>query len=334
MRAARSRRDVLVLAAIGLFGAACDGPTGSVRVTIPPGASVAIVADSLARAEVIGAPALFRMYARFTRRDRNLKPGTYLLQRDASWNSVLTSLVEGRGIVFAVTIPEGFQIATIAPILERALEVPPESLAAAARDSALRSRLVVPTPSLEGYLFPETYVFPEGATAGDVVRTMVREFERRWKPEWDARLEELKMSRHEIITLASIIEKEARVANERPVISAVYHNRLQRGMLLQADPTVLYALGRHVDRVLYRHLRIDSPYNTYRYAGLPPGPIASPGAASIEAALYPASVPYLYFVAHPDGHHEFRRTLREHAEAVRQMRALRQQRGRAATQRQ
>lgn len=105
-------------------------------------------------------------------------------------------------------------------------------------------------------------------------------------------------------------------------------------MLLQADPTVLYALGRHVDRVLYRHLRVDSPYNTYRYAGLPPGPIASPGLASIEAALYPAEVPYLYFVAHPDGHHEFRRTLREHNEAVRQMRALRQQRTRAATPRQ
>lgn len=326
-----ARRRVVLVATAVLVGA-CSSPGGSVRVTIPAGATVAVVADSLARAEVIGFPAIFRLYARATKRDRNLKPGTYLLQRDASWNSVLTSLVEGRGIVFAVTIPEGFQIATMGPIVERTLQVPPESLAAAARDSTLRARLGVPTPTLEGYLFPETYVLPEGATAEGVVRTMVREFERRWKPEWNQRLEELKMSRHEIITLASIIEKEARVANERPVISAVYHNRLRRGMLLQADPTVLYALGRHVDRVLYRHLRIDSPYNTYRYAGLPPGPIASPGSASIEAALYPASVPYLYFVAHPDGHHEFRRTLREHNEAVRQMRALRQQRSRAATQ--
>ncbi|HSA56229.1 MAG TPA: endolytic transglycosylase MltG [Gemmatimonadaceae bacterium] len=329
---ARSTRVAVVAGAVAL--AACGGPEGSVRVTIPPGATVGTAADSLARAQVIGAPSLFRLYARLTKRDRNLKPGTYLLRRDASWNSILSSLVEGRGIVFTVTIPEGLQVATMAPILERELKVPPESLAAAAADSALRERLKVPTPTLEGYLFPETYVFQEGVTAQDVVRTMVREFERRWKPEWDVRLLALKMSRHEIVTLASIIEKEARVANERPVISAVYHNRLKRGMLLQADPTVLYSLGRHVDRVLYRHLRIDSPYNTYRYAGLPPGPIASPGAASLEAALYPSEVPYLYFVAHPDGHHEFRRTLREHNEAVRQMRALRQQRGRSASQRQ
>jgi UPF0755 protein len=131
------------------------------------------------------------------------------------------------------------------------------------------------------------------------------------------------MTRHQVMTLASIIEKEARVASERPTIAAVYHNRLKRGMPLQADPTVLYALGRHENRVLYRHLEVESPYNTYRNPGLPPGPIASPGLASIEAALFPADVPYLYFVAHPDGHHEFRATLREHNEAVRQMRRLR-----------
>jgi len=133
------------------------------------------------------------------------------------------------------------------------------------------------------------------------------------------------MTRHQAITLASIIEKEARVDSERPIISAVYHNRLKRGMPLQADPTILYALGRHASRVLYRDLDVKSPYNTYRNTGLPPGPIASPGSASIEAALYPASVPFLYFVAHPDGHHEFRTTLREHNEAVRRMRALRRQ---------
>lgn len=206
---ARSTRVAVVAGAVAL--AACGGPEGSVRVTIPPGATVGTAADSLARAQVIGAPSLFRLYARLTKRDRNLKPGTYLLRRDASWNSILSSLVEGRGIVFTVTIPEGLQVATMAPILERELKVPPESLAAAAADSALRERLKVPTPTLEGYLFPETYVFQEGVTAQDVVRTMVREFERRWKPEWDVRLLALKMSRHEIVTLASIIEKEAQI---------------------------------------------------------------------------------------------------------------------------
>jgi UPF0755 protein len=128
------------------------------------------------------------------------------------------------------------------------------------------------------------------------------------------------MSRHDIMTLASIVEKEARLAEERPVISAVYHNRLRIGMALQADPTVQYALGRHVDRVLYKDLEVDSRYNTYKHVGLPPGPIASPGAASIEAALYPAKVPYLFFVAHPDGHHEFRQTFSEHTEARAQIR--------------
>jgi UPF0755 protein len=131
------------------------------------------------------------------------------------------------------------------------------------------------------------------------------------------------MSRHDVITLASIVEKEARLPEERAAISAVYHNRLKKGMLLQADPTVQYALGRHVERVLYKDLEIDSPYNTYRKPGLPPGPIASPGAASIEAALFPANVPYLFFVAHPDGHHEFRVTFAEHEKAVQEARRLR-----------
>jgi len=145
-----------------------------------------------------------------------------------------------------------------------------------------------------------------------------------WDASWDARLVELRMSRNDIVTLASIIEKEAQLPEERPVISAVYHNRLKRKMLLQADPTVQYALGLHRDRLFYRDLRVDSPYNTYKYPGLPPGPIASPGRASIEAALYPARVPYLYFVAMPDGHHEFRVSSKAHEEAVRQARHARE----------
>jgi UPF0755 protein len=142
-----------------------------------------------------------------------------------------------------------------------------------------------------------------------------------WKPEWDARLAEIRMSRHEIVTLASIVEKEVRKREESPVVSAVYHNRLRIRMPLQADPTVQFALKRRPGRVLYRDLRVDSPYNTYRRVGLPPGPIAAPGATSLEASLYPANVPYRYFVAHPNGHHEFRRTYQEHLEAIRMVRA-------------
>jgi UPF0755 protein len=311
----------LCTAALVVSGACSGSSRGeSVRVTIPAGSSFSSAIDSLAHAGVISAPRIFRLYASARGRDRDLKAGTYVFRDGSSWNAVLDALTRGKGLVHTVTIPEGFALGAIAPLLGRALSVPPESIVVAASDSALRRRLDVPTPTLEGYLFPDTYTFAEGTTPQEAVRMLVSTFEKVWKPEWDARLQALAMSRHDIITLASIIEKEARLAEERPVISAVYHNRLKIGMLLQADPTVQYALGKHVDRVLFKDLEVDSRYNTYKHPGLPPGPIASPGAASIEAALYPASVPYLYFVAHPDGHHEFRQTFSEHTEARHQIR--------------
>lgn len=309
---------------LAVVASACGGG-GNARVTIPSGASMRIAADSLESAGVIGSARAFRFYAKLTGRDRSIKAGTYILDRGASWNAVIDALVEGRGMVLTVTIPEGWDLRTIVPVVANVMKVPAPALDTATRDTALIKRLGIPIQTLEGYLFPETYLLPEGTEALPIVRRLVNEFERRWKPEWNARLKQLGMTRHQVITLASIIEKEARVATERPIISAVYHNRLKRGMLLQADPTVQYAMGRHVERVLYRDLAVKSPYNTYRNVGLPPGPIASPGIASIEAALFPADVPFLYFVAHPDGHHEFRATLREHNEAVRRMRILRRQ---------
>jgi UPF0755 protein len=310
----------LAFVALGSVTACTSSNEKAVRVTVPAGASFGAAVDSLARSGVISSPKLFGFYASVRGRDRELKAGTYVFQPGTSWNGVLDALTRGKGLVHTVTIPEGFSLASIAQLIGRALSVPPESVIAASSDTALRYRLDVPTPTLEGYLFPDTYTFAEGTSPSEAVRTLVGRFEQVWKPEWDARLQELTMSRHDIVTLASIIEKEARLAEERPVISAVYHNRLRIGMLLQADPTVQYALGKHVDRVLYKDLEVDSRYNTYKHVGLPPGPIASPGAASIEAALYPANVPYLYFVAHPDGHHEFRQTFSEHTEARAQIR--------------
>ncbi len=327
---ARLVRQSVAAATLALVVGSGCGEGGNARVTVPIGATMRLAADSLESAGVIGSARLFGFYAKLRGRDRRIKAGTYILNRRASWDAVIDALEEGRGIVFTVTIPEGWDLKTIVPAISRIMKLPAADLDSAARDTALIRRLGIPTPSLEGYLFPETYLLPEGSDALPIVRRLVAEFERRWKPEWDEQLKLLGMTRHQVVTLASIIEKEARVATERPTISAVYHNRLKRGMLLQADPTVLYALGRHETRVLFRHLEVDSPYNTYRNVGLPPGPIASPGSASIEAALFPADVPYLYFVAHPDGHHEFRATLREHNEAVRQMRLLRRQAQRAA----
>jgi UPF0755 protein len=303
--------------AVGGVLAGCGGGPSGVprRVIIPPGATLRAAADSLAHAGVIDAPRLFRVYADFKRHDKDLKPGTYLLQRHLSWHDALDALTRGKGLVHTVTIPEGWELREITALLERALNVPAESISAAVRDPALLERVGAPGPTLEGYLFPDTYTFPDGLPARAAVGEMVREFEHEWRPQWDSVARSLGMSRNDIVTLASIIEKEARRPDERPLISAVYHNRLHRHMPLQADPTVQFALGHHVERVTFKDLQVNSPYNTYRHLGLPPGPIGSPGVASIDAALAPAAVPYLYFVAAPDGHHEFRTTFAEHSAA-------------------
>ncbi|HEY7897424.1 MAG TPA: endolytic transglycosylase MltG [Gemmatimonadaceae bacterium] len=310
--------------AVALTLAACGGPSGApVRVIIPRGATFRIAADSMSSAGVIGSPLAFRIYARARGVDRQIQAGTYLLRRGTHWSDVLRAMNGGVGIINRITIPEGFTIAQITPVLVRALNTSSDSVDAAVRDSALRARVSDPASTLEGYLFPDTYVFAPGTSAREAVAEMVNRFEREWKPEYDAQAAALGHSRHEIVTMASIVEKEARVPAERPIIAAVYYNRLKDGMLLQADPTIQYALGRHTERVLYRDLTIDSPYNTYLHAGLPPGPIASPGGASLRAALAPANVPYLYFVAAPDGHHEFRTSLAAHEQAKRAIKAER-----------
>ena len=309
------------------FLAACGGGgTGSARVAIPAGTTFRAAADSLASAGVIRAPFFFRAYASIRGQDRAIKPGSYEFRRGSSWDAVLATLTDGGTARGAVTVPEGYDLRQITPLLAKALDAPEDSVIAAVRDTALLRRLDVPTPALEGYLFPETYTFAPGTTPRGAVSRMVAEFERRWRPEWDAQLQKLAMSRHDVITLASIVEKEARKPEERPVIAAVYHNRLKRRMPLQADPTVQYARGAHTSRVLYKDLEVDSPYNTYRRAGLPPGPIASPGTPSITAALFPANVPYLFFVAAPDGHHEFRTTFEEHTRARDELRRAARQR--------
>jgi UPF0755 protein len=317
------RRSAAHAAALLLVAtAACGSSTkeGYGRVSIPQGAAFRTAADSLHAHGFVSSPWLFRVYARITGRDRQIRAGTYVLQHGLSWNQLVDALRKGQGLERRVTIPEGWSLAQIVPELSTALGVPEDSVRAAVRDPALRNDLGITTPTLEGYLFPDTYIFSYGTQSRAAVKELVRHFQQVWKPEWNDRLRQLGMSRNDIVTLASIIEKEARLPEERPVISAVYHNRLRIGMPLQADPTVQYALGEHRERVLYRDLEVESPYNTYRHTGLPPGPIASPGRASIEAALYPASVPYLYFVADSDGHHEFRTTFKEHREAKERIR--------------
>ena len=334
MSAAKRRRGGLsrrlawgavTVCALGAFytwrsytGSSATGAPATARVVVPRGASVREVSASLQKAGAIRSPRFFRTYASMGGRDRLIKPGTYQFPVNAGWKATLDALVSGNAVVHNITIPEGYDLRQITPLLAKALGVSDDSVRIAATDTAWQHKLDVPLPSLEGYLFPATYSFADGTTAREAVTAMIEAYEAAWEsiPNSADRLQALAISRHDAMTMASIIETEAKRAAERPIISAVYWNRIKKGMKLQADPTVQYALPTHVERVLYKDLEIDSKFNTYKYAGLPPGPIASPGLASIEAALNPASVPYLYFVAHPDGHHEFRNTFEEHQRAI------------------
>jgi UPF0755 protein len=314
-----SRRRIVAALYLALAVAAACGQdvTGPpLKVVIPRGATIRAAADSLERAGVVGSARFFRWYVSFAGRDRVIKPGTYEMAKGEDYGSILDALVSGRAMAQTLRIPEGFDLRDITPAMVKALGVSEDSVRAALADSALIAELQIPVGSIEGYLFPDTYTFPSGTTAREAVRAMVDRFLAVWKPEWNERLQAMAISRHDAVTMASIVEKEARVPEERPVIAAVYWNRIQKNMRLQADPTVQYALPAHVARVYYKDLTIDSKYNTYQNDGLPPGPIASPGAASIAAALNPAAVPYLFFVAHPDGHHEFRNTFAEHQRAI------------------
>ena len=323
MRSLTSNAIRLACLAAAIAIVACGGggaSSGVARATIPQGASVRQAAESLSRVGLVKSPTVFTLYARIFGRNKVIRAGTYELRKGLGYSAILEALAGGKGLVKTFTVPEGLSVAQVTRLIAAKLQVPPESVEAAVRDTALRRRLNVPAATLDGYLFPDTYTLPEGATARQAVALMVKRFEQVWTPAWTARLDSIKLTRNDVLTLASIVEKEAKLPQERPVIAGVYMNRLRQGMLLQADPTVQYALPQHQTRLLYRHLRVNSPYNTYINKGLPPGPIGAPGKSAIEAALYPAAVPFRYFVAFPDGHHEFRATAAQHEAIVREAR--------------
>ena len=295
------------------------------RVLIPTGSSLSAAADSLQSARVIHSALIFRVVAAVRgATDGAVVSGRYLVSRGSSMSALLGQLRTGSGRFRRLTIPEGWGIQQIARLAHDSLGLSVDSVVAATRDSARRARVLTTAADVEGYLFPATYDFVDGVTAGGVVDTMLLTFERRWKSSWDATLQSQGRSRHALVTLASIVEKEAGRSSDRALIAAVYTNRLRAGMRLQADPTVVYAMGMaSKKRVLFADLRIDSPYNTYRVAGLPPGPIASPGTASLAAAVEPAVSDAMFFVAFPDGHSEFTKTFAEHTVAVKASRAAR-----------
>jgi UPF0755 protein len=311
------RRVALVAAITACYTGQPNGPR--IQVTIPEGASLAAAAESLNARGVIGSPGAFRFFARVFGKADEIKAGVYEFVPDRPVLEALDVLTTGRETLRRFSIPEGLMLSEVAAAVQNRLGIPASAVAAAAKESARVARLGALAESLEGYLYPSTYLLRHAATAPEVVRMMVTEFEARWRPEWNARLDTLRMTRHQLVTLASIIEGEVRFALDRPYVASVYHNRLRRGMRLQADPTVIYALGRR-RRLFERDYRIRSRYNTYLIDGLPPGPIGQPSTASIEAALYPATSSFLYLVAQPDGKHVFSRTYREHLAAVRTVR--------------
>jgi len=311
------RRKACLGAFLAVALVACSSDDGPQRVVIPPGSPFRVAADSLASRGVISFPRLFAWYASISGRDRAIKAGTYQFSGSQSWGDIIDALAEGRGLFHTVTIPEGWGLLRIVPQLAKTLEVPEESVAVAVRDTALLRRLDTPTPTLEGYLFPDTYKLAPGTHPSAIVQTMVQNFRKQFGGELAFIATGLDL--HDTVTLASIVETEARLEKERPLVASVYLNRTRIKMPLQADPTVVYAMklkGTWNGNIRKTDLKIQSPYNTYVSRSFPHGPLANPGLASLRAAPAPAKSDSLYFVSRNDGSHVFSRSLAEHNRAV------------------
>ncbi len=281
-----------------------------------PSNSVGQIAQRLEREGYIRSAWSIRMLSRCQKKDTSIKAGEYELAPSMTPQEILDKMVQGEMLQRRTTIKEGMTAKDIVKAFDESGVVGQESLEAALRDQGLLSALHIPADSFEGYLFPETYNFPRNTKASVVITAMVEELNKKWAPEWSQQLEALGMSKHELITLASIIEKESGNFEEQPVISSVFHNRLRYKMRLQADPTVIYGIPNFNGNITKRDLETYSAYNTYTIDGLPPGPIANPGLSAIKAALYPATTKFLYFVGNGDGKHVFSDTLGEHNRAV------------------
>ena len=323
------KRAVLLLIGVLVLAAAAGGAwllIGSERpfkgydgaeqfVEIPPGAGPASIGRRLAESGVVRDQLSFRVALARSGQARRLQAGEYRFDRPMNTRAVIEKIAKGEIFLRPVTFPEGLTVRQMSEIYEREGSGSKAEFLRAARNGALVRDIDPAAEDLEGYLFPETYSLPRKATADQLVQRMVTAFRDALTPDVVQRAAARGLSVRELLTLASLVEKETAKAEERPVVAAVYTNRLRIGMGMQCDPTVIYALeraGKYTGNLTRDDLRFDSPYNTYRYAGLPPGPIASPGRASLEAAASPADVPYVYFVSRNDGSHVFSVTLDEH----------------------
>ena len=284
---------------------------------VHPGNTFASVARRLEDEELIRDARLATWLARYNEMDGRLHVGQYELSPHQSTQEILEVITQGQVKTWRVTLPEGSRAEEIAERLAASGLVDGEQFKAALRNPALAEELDVPTTDFEGYLYPDTYWLPQGLSPEEVVRILVGQFDRVWEAEIRTQAEETGLSRNEVVTLASIVEKETAAPPERARIAAVFLNRLRKGMRLETDPTVIYGIEDFDGNLRRKHLRDKrNPYNTYQHFGLPPGPIANPGLAALRSVVNPEETDYLYFVSRNDGTHVFSRTYGEHTKAV------------------
>jgi UPF0755 protein len=286
-----------------------------VPILIPRGTSIEVIADSLQARGLIDDKEIFILWLKTLDKDRSIKAGYYEIPKNLTYAQLITFLSTATSREVKVTLLEGWRIPEIAAELQDRLQIDSVRFVHLACDSAYISTLGLTESSLEGYLLPDTYQFYWGVDEKQIIEFLVGECLSIFDEKVKTHLDSMRMTIHQVLTLASIIEGEAIYDDERPLISSVYHNRLKRRIKLQADPTIQYILAGPPRRLLYKDLEIDSPYNTYKYYGLPPGPISNPGKKSIMAAIYPEQTSYIYFVAKGDGRHTFSRNAVEHQQA-------------------
>jgi len=287
-----------------------------ILITIPGGSSFVSASQLLVDAGVVRSLRGFVFLGKIKGLSNSIQAGELMFRTDMTPNEVLEVLVRGKAVSYHVTIPEGYNIRMVAALLAEKGLGDADRIIEIAEDPEFARGLEVPSDSLEGFLFPDTYSWPKGLSERDILDRMVAKYNSVFTDAMRSRAREIGMSELQVVTLASIIEKETGAPEEREQVSAVFHNRLKKGYRLQTDPTVIYGLTNFNGNLTKKDLRTDHPYNTYTRSGLPVGPIANPGEASLMAALNPAKVSYLYFVAKGDGTHVFSNTLVEHNRAV------------------
>ena len=294
-----------------------------VKVIINYGDPLSVITKKLKNKKLISNEMIFNMVAKLNGVENSIPAGIFLIS-DANTNiKLINSLVKNSPQIKKITLLEGWTIKQSINYLAEEMGFDHKNFEMIISDIDIVNDFDINTDNMEGYIYPETYYFFEGQSELSVIKKIINEYKNFWNKENIARAEKLKMTQHEIVTLASIIEGEAIYDSERPIISAVYHNRLNIGMKLQADPTVQYIIKDGPRRLLNKDLKIKSPYNTYLNQGLPPGPINSPGRKSLYAALYPNNNEYLYFVAKGDGYHTFSKNEKDHEKAKKDFQKIR-----------